>query len=122
KYAADVAGVLAWAEQAAARLAELDDDGRLERLTTEHERLTTELATHAVALTGLRSAAAARLSSAVDAELAGLAMPQARLLVQVGQRGDEKGLLIAEGRRVAFGPHGVDEVEFLLVAHEDAPP
>src|SRR4051812_24287873 len=121
KYAPDVAGVLAWAEQAQARLAELDDDGRLERLTAEHERLTTQLATHAMALTAIRSAAADRLSRAADAELAGLAMPQARLLVQVGQRSDDKGLPIGDGRRVAFGPHGVDEVEFLLVAHEDAP-
>ena len=122
KYAPDVAGVIAWAEQAAARLGELDDDGRLERLTAEHERLTAELGGHAAALTAVRSAAADRLGRAADRELAGLAMAQAKLLVQVGQRDDERGLLLGDGRRVAFGPHGVDEVEFLLVAHENAPP
>src|SRR4051812_43691268 len=122
KYAPDIEGVLAWAEQARARLAELDDDGRLERLAAEHDRLTAELASHAVELTGIRTAAAARLSGAVDAELAGLAMPQARLLVSVAQRPDDRGLLLADGRRVAFAPHGVDDVEFLLVAHADAPP
>ena len=122
KYAPDVAGVLAWAEQASTRLGELDDDGRLERLTAEHERLTAELGGHAAALTALRSIAAERLSRAADTELAGLAMPQAKLLVHVGQRDDERGLVLTDGRRVAFGPHGVDEVEFLLVAHSDAPP
>jgi len=122
KYAPDVEGVLSWAAQAEARLAELDDDGRVERLTAEHERLTGELGRHAGQLTTRRAAAAKALSAAVDVELAGLAMPQARLQVTVGQRPDDHGLLLSDGRRVAFGPHGVDEIEFLLVAHEGAPP
>ena len=122
KYAPDVAGVLAWAEQAATRLAELDDDGRVERLTAQHEQLTAELAEHGAALTACRRAAAEQLSRAVGVELAGLAMPHAKLHVQIGQRLDDRGLRLVDGRRVAFGPSGVDEVEFLLVAHEGAPP
>ena len=122
KYAPDVAGVLAWADEAARRLAELDDDGRVERLTAEHETLTAALAELAAALSSCRDAAADTLSVAVGAELAGLAMPQATLIVHVGQRDDDHGLLLGDGRRVAFGPHGIDEVEFLLVAHQGAPP
>jgi DNA repair protein RecN (Recombination protein N) len=122
KYAPDVDGVLAWAEQAAARLAELDgDDERVDELTAKHAALLAELAEQAGRLSALRVAAAARLERAVAAELAALAMPQARLVVAVDQRPDEHGLDVG-GRRVAFGPHGVDEVELLLVAHADAPP
>jgi DNA repair protein RecN (Recombination protein N) len=121
KYAADVDGVIAWAEQAGQRLADLDDDGRVERLTTEHERLTAELAAEAVTVSLLRSGTAEKFTTAVDAELAGLAMPHAHLQVTVAQRPDEHGLVLPDGRQVAFGPQGVDEVEILLVAHEAAP-
>ncbi|MDQ1747414.1 MAG: repair protein RecN [Frankiaceae bacterium] len=122
KYAPDVDGVLAWAEQAAARLAELDgDDERVDELTAKHTALLADLAEHAGRLSALRTAAAARLEGAVAAELAALAMPQARLVVAVEQRPDDRGLDVS-GRRVAFGPHGVDEVELLLIAHADASP
>jgi DNA repair protein RecN (Recombination protein N) len=122
KYAPDLDGVLAWAEAAAARLAELDDDGRLDRLREEHERLTAELAAHAARLSMLRGTTAQVLMAAVDEELAGLAMPQAHVRVAVTQRDDEHGLAMPDGRRVAFGPHGVDEVEIQLLAHDGAPP
>ena len=121
KYAADVDGVIAWAEQAARRLAELDDDGRVDRLSAEHERLTTQLTVEAERLSTLRAEAAGRLSAAVDVELAGLAMTQAHVEVAVTQRSDEHGLSLSDGRRVAFGPQGVDDVELLLVAHAGAP-
>ena len=121
KYAPDVDGVLAWADQARIRLTDLDDDGRVERLSADHERLTTRLATEATTVSALRTAAGAALATAVDDELAGLAMAQAHVRVVVGQRDDEHGLPLPDGRRVAFGPQGLDEVEFLLVAHPGAP-
>jgi DNA repair protein RecN (Recombination protein N) len=121
KYGVDVEGVLGWAEQAQRRLAELDDDGRVERLTAEHERLTAQLATQAAVLSALRAAAGAALSAAVDEELAGLAMADAHVQVAVGQRDDDHGLALPDGRRVAFGPQGVDDVEILLIAHPGAP-
>ena len=122
KYAPDIDGVLAWAADADNRLAQLDDDGLVEHLAAEHDRLTTQLAAEAVGLSALRTEAARRLAAAVDAELDGLAMSQARLQVVVGQRTDDRGLALPDGRRVAFGPHGIDEVELLLVAHAGAPP
>jgi len=121
KYAPDVDGVLAWAQQAAQRLSELDDDGRVERLTADHDRLTGELAAHALELSALRQRGAEQFSTAVDAELQGLAMPQAHVQVVVGQRPDAHGLVLPDGRQVAFGPHGIDDVEILLVAHAGAP-
>jgi len=119
--------VIAWAEQASARLADLaDDDGRVERLTAEHEALTAQLVADGMKLSQLRADAAATLQAAVAQELAGLAMPHAALEVSVAHRPDPHGLPLpggnpAEGDRVAFGPHGLDDVELRLVAHPGAP-
>ncbi len=122
KYAPDIDGVIAWAAAATARLAELDgDDERVEQLSARHAGLLADVTAKGASLSALRTAAAQRLERAVAGELAALAMPQARLVVAVEQRPDERGIDIG-GRRVAFGSHGVDEVELLLVAHPDAPP
>ena len=47
-------------------------------------------------------------------------MADATLPVIVSQREDPNGLAV-DGARVAFGPSGVDDVEFALVAHSGAP-
>jgi DNA repair protein RecN len=109
KYGGDVAAVLDWAQNAAARLAELEgDDERIEELQREQEELTARLTEHAARLTELRQAAAERFGEAVTAELSALAMPHARVTVAITQS-DE------------FGPHGVDEVELRLSSHPGAP-
>jgi len=122
KYAPDIDGVRAWAETATQRLAELDgDDDRVEQLTARHTDLLDRLTETAQELSTARAAAALRLETAVSAELAALAMPHAAVRVDVRQRDSDSGLQVA-GRRVAFGPSGVDEVELLLIAHAGAPP
>ena len=84
KYAADVDGVLAWADAARERLAGLDtSDEALAALAARRDELAVELAGHAAAVTAARTEAAARLAAGATAELAGLAMPDARLLVAV---------------------------------------
>lgn len=121
KYAADVDGVLAWAEQANRRLAGLDtSEETLAALAARREELGTELAGHAAALTTAREKAAARLGRAVTAELAGLAMPQASIHVAVTQRTAGPAEPHALRGQVA-GPDGVDDVELRLVAHSGAP-
>jgi DNA repair protein RecN (Recombination protein N) len=105
----DLAGVLAWAGQAARRLAELDgDDEAIESLTAEEARLAGAVAEAAGRLTTLRREAAATFAADVTSELAALAMPHARLTVAVTPSAD-------------FGPHGADEVEIRLAAHPGAP-
>ena len=92
-----------------ARLAELDDDpDTLERLTAEREALHTELDDRATTLTTARTKAAVRLGEAVTAELRELALPDARLDVQV-----------AAG---APTMNGRDEVTLLLAPHPGAQP
>jgi DNA repair protein RecN (Recombination protein N) len=126
KYAADVDGVLSWAADASVRLGGIDtSDEAIAALIAERDSLAGTLAEHASALTLARQAAAVRLACAVTAELSGLAMPDARLLVQLGHRdhdsSDGFGLDIG-GRRVQAGPDGVDEVEFRLVPHAGSVP
>ncbi|MBW1600073.1 DNA repair protein RecN [Streptomyces sp. JJ38] len=118
----DIAAVLAWAENGAARLAELDgDDDRIGELTAERDALRAELSRLALLLTQARQDAAKRFADAVTAELAELAMPHARVSFALRRTEDPEGIEV-DGRTVAFGPHGTDEVELLLAPHPGAPP
>jgi DNA repair protein RecN (Recombination protein N) len=124
KYAADIDGVLAWAEQARQRLADLDtSEEALAVLAARRDELAAELARHAAAVTKARTGAARELAEAVTAELDGLAMGQAQLSVAVrpipASSGDEAALTVT-GSRLRAGPDGVDEVELRLASHPQA--
>ncbi|MFE3251622.1 DNA repair protein RecN [Streptomyces sp. NPDC059209] len=122
KYGEDIAAVLAWAQENAARLTELEgDDDRIGELTAEHTTLLGELSGLAQALTDARTEAAARFAEAVTAELASLAMPHARVSFAVSQTEDPDGVEV-DGRPVAYGSSGADEVELLLAPHPGAQP
>ncbi|MFD4873830.1 DNA repair protein RecN [Streptomyces sp. NPDC058420] len=122
KYGEDITAVLAYAEQGASRLTELDgDDERIDELTAERDALRGELGGLAQALTDARTEAAERFAAAVTAELASLAMPHARVSFEIRQTEDPEGVEVG-GRAVAYGPSGVDEVELLLAPHPGAPP
>jgi DNA repair protein RecN (Recombination protein N) len=108
KYADDVDGVIAWAERARERLAELDtSDEVLDELDRERQRLAAQVTELAARLTAARQEAAGRFAEQVTVELAGLAMPHARIEVTVVPR--------------EVGPDGADEVELRLLAHPGAP-
>jgi DNA repair protein RecN (Recombination protein N) len=136
KYGEDVAAVLAWAREAAERLAELDDDGsRLHRLTAQREELVEELGRAAAAVSLARAEAAARFGTQVSAELAELAMPGGRVEAALSQRlapepaagarsedfDPDAAWVVVAGRRLVAGPDGVDEVELRLTPHLGAP-
>ncbi|WP_406405531.1 DNA repair protein RecN [Streptomyces sp. NBC_00879] len=117
-----IAAVLAWSEQGAERLTELDgDDDRIGELAAERDALRSELSGLAQALTDARTEAAARFAEAVTEELASLAMPHARVSFEIRQSEDPEGVEVG-GRSVAYGPSGVDDVELLLAPHPGAPP
>ncbi|HZA83051.1 MAG TPA: DNA repair protein RecN [Actinomycetes bacterium] len=121
KYGDDEAAVLAFADQAAARLAELEGGTlRSEALEAEAAKLRGELAGLGAALTAARRDAADRLGEALRVELADLAMPSARVVVAVEQDPDEAGLEVG-GRRLAATEDGLDRVELQLAAHPGAP-
>ncbi len=125
KYGDTIAEVLAWAEQSATRLLDLDDtDGRIERLREQVASLRTDLATTAAELTTARVAAATTLGEQVSEELTLLAMPDARLTIEVRQHAvgaEAPGALKVGTRWVRFGSSGVDEVELQLAANTGSP-
>jgi DNA repair protein RecN (Recombination protein N) len=126
KYAADVAGVLAWAEEAEQRLAGLDtSEEALSALAARRDELAIQLAERAESITSARQTSAADLAKAVTEELAGLAMAQAVIEVSVVPRTVEPtdAMALRIGKRFLHaGPEGVDDVELRLRAHPGAPP
>ncbi|TSB31399.1 DNA repair protein RecN [Streptomyces benahoarensis] len=125
KYGEDIDAVLVWSQESAARLDELDgDDDRIGELTAERDALRSELGALAQELTAARTAAAGRFAEDVTAELAELAMPHARVSVDIRQTeaAEESDGIEVGGRSVAYGPSGADEVELLLAPHPGAPP
>ena len=126
KYAADIDGVLAWADDARARLEGLDtSDEALAALAAEVEKLAGEVAGHAAAVSAARREAAERFGAAVSAELDGLAMGAASVQMAVAPKEaagrEASDALTVDGRPVVAGPDGVDEVELLLTPHAGAP-
>jgi DNA repair protein RecN (Recombination protein N) len=124
KYADDVDGVIAWADRARTRLADLDtSDEVLEELDRERQRREGEVADLAARLSAARREAAVRFADQVSVELVGLAMPHARVEVAVLPRSPGRGdpTLAVDGHDVGAGPDGADEVELRLTAHPGAP-
>src|SRR5262249_22307251 len=120
KYGETIDEVLAWAEQSAQRLLDLDHtDERIEELRAQRSGLREQLGAAASALSAARTSASARLADEVAAELALLAMPDARVEVAVTQHevADDDGAdggrapLLVDGRHLRFTASGVDEVE-----------
>ena len=130
KYGETIDEVLAWAEQSAARLTDLDGtDDRIASLREQRATRRAELADLAGRLSAVRGAAAARLQEEVTAELTLLAMPHARVEVVVRQHEVAEGdpaegrePLLVGGRRLRFTATGVDDVEILLAANTGSDP
>lgn len=110
KYAPSIDEVIAWASTSRARLTEIQgDDGRIESLQAETESLRTEVLELAGKLSKLRAKAAKELATRVTAELAALAMPDAKFLLEI-----EK---LSEPHR-----HGLDSITMLLQPHAGSSP
>jgi DNA repair protein RecN (Recombination protein N) len=123
KYAADIDGVLRWAQKSRERLAQIDvsEEGiaALERRVGELAR---ELCEAATDLSSVRRKAAKRLAKEVTAELSGLAMGDAQFTIAVATDGaaghdDPATLILPSGELVRAGADGIDQVEFGFAAH-----
>lgn len=109
RFGADTSEVIAHGAAAAVRLTELEtDDSRIAGLELDLSRLIELERELAERLTEARREAAARLGELVTRELSQLAMPDARLLVEVTE--------------APLGRHGTDEVGLLLQPHPGAVP
>ena len=109
KYAPSIDEVLEWAEKARVRFDELQDDStRIETLDAEVVKAEADLQKQAAAISKIRAKAAKDLSARVSAELKALAMADATLVINLEPAGQ-------------LGPHGADEISFLLQPHSGAP-
>lgn len=124
KYAPDIDGVIAWADEARARLDSLDvSEEALTKLAAEVDIAAERVRAAARKLTAARTKAAGKLAAAVSAELGGLAMGKARLEVEVRPvpaGAQDSAPLTVDGAELHAGSSGVDEVEFRLSAHSGA--
>lgn len=124
KYAPDIDGVLAWADDARTKLESLDvSEEALAALAAEVEAGADRVRAAAVKLSEARGAAAGELAAAVSEELSGLAMGKARLEVEVRPvpaGPQDSAPLLIDGTELHAGPAGVDEVELRLAAHSGA--
>lgn len=110
KYAPSIDEVISWAEEARTRLEQLGgDDSRIEQLEVEVVELEHRVASLAADLSESRRKAAKKLSTQVSAELKALAMPDAKLVIDVTEL-DEP------------GAYGQDAISMLLAPHAGAAP
>lgn len=108
KYAPSVDEVIAWRDAAEKRLASIDTSSEaLEALKKQVMAAEKTMVDHGTALTQARKEAASALGAAVTTELQGLAMPKARIIVDV--------------RTAKYSKHGADEVELLLAPNASSP-
>jgi len=108
RYGPGLDDVLAWAEEAAQRHAELSSsDDRIAELEQEADELRARHADVAAALTAARTEAAGRLGERVTDELSRLAMGDAVVTVEVSP--------------APPGPTGADSVAIVLAANPGAP-
>jgi DNA repair protein RecN (Recombination protein N) len=109
RYGPSLDEVIDYLESGSTRLLELDNDAdRIELLGAEVDAGLARVHDLAAGLTELRRAAAARLQDAVSGELRALAMPDARLTIEI----DERELTLT----------GHDQVTILLQPHPGAEP
>lgn len=104
RYGPSLAEVLSWAEEARQEVARYDlDDSSLDELNARIDELDATVTTLANRLSDERRAAATRLSEAVEAELAALALTHAKLTIEITD--DE------------LSAHGADRIRFLFAAN-----
>ncbi|MDL9946733.1 DNA repair protein RecN [Gordonia sp. ABSL11-1] len=124
KYAPDIDGVIAWRTSAESRLAEIDDPHRsITELENAASAAREKVQEEATKLHKRRATAAKSMATKVSAELAGLAMGDALLAVEVGldpATDDDRLAIDLDGRNAHAGADGADRVEFALLAHKGA--
>jgi DNA repair protein RecN (Recombination protein N) len=131
KYGDSIEEVLAYAEKAVVELDAIShSEERIAELEQGEDRLLREIGRTGSVLSGERRAAAARMATAVEQELADLRMTGARFGVDISWRPDPDGAVVApttsvpesgQAERVAFDATGLDQVEFLISPNPGEP-
>jgi len=115
KYGGSLEAALAHADEARAQLEAIAHAGeRIQELEIQLAAHMALLVEHGMALSQQRAAAARQLGQAVEAELTDLRMAGARFAVDMQFEPDSQGVVLPDGRQVAFDDTGFDRVEFLI--------
>ncbi|MDT0201548.1 DNA repair protein RecN [Nocardioides sp. AE5] len=135
KYGETIDDVLAWSQEASRKLLDLDGtDDRVSELRSRRTGLRARLSEAGAALSDARAEAAQQLAELVSDELTGLAMPHARVTIEVRrmvadapeedpEHSDAPGAPLRIGKEwVRHTASGIDEVEILLAANAGADP
>lgn len=121
KYGGEIAGILAFREEATAELAQLDRaEEHLEELELAKKKALEKAAAAARKLSKKRRAIADELGKRISDELSSLGMGGARIEVQVEQLDEKRGELVVDGARLS--ETGIDRVEFLIAPNKGETP
>lgn len=115
KYGETIEAILKFAKQAQIQFDEISSSAeRLAELEQKKEDLFASMGQAGWALTQARQAAAQALERQVENELQDLQMPGARFQVDIRQQSDPEGVPLPDGSRLAFYPHGLEKIEFMI--------
>jgi DNA repair protein RecN (Recombination protein N) len=114
KYGPGIERLLAHAEAARRELDAISHaEERLTQLAQARQALLGKLGEQGAALSQARRAAGQDLALAIEAELQDLHMAGAKFGVQISWKDQADGAPV-DGRQVAYGPYGLDQVEFMI--------
>jgi DNA repair protein RecN (Recombination protein N) len=131
KYGATTEEIVAYGDSAATELDQLTHrEERAAALHDDERRLRERIGERATALSHARQRAAANLAAAMERELDELHMKRAGFRVAFQHTPDDAGVparpgegavVSGEAQRYAFGPTGIDRVEFLIAPNQGEP-
>ena len=121
QYEDPAAELISRADADAKLLAQLQDgDGAVAELEKRKAIISEDLGKSANKLTVLRKVVAEKLSIESSNEIKALAMPNAKLIIEISPTSAELSVLFA-GELLPCGSFGSDDATFLLIAHPGAP-
>ncbi|GIP32284.1 DNA repair protein RecN [Paenibacillus sp. J2TS4] len=121
KYGPTTTEILAYMEQIQQELELLENkDEAMQKLQKQLAEQLEQLISYARELSSLRKKAADKLASSIERELQELHMERTRMAIRLEPLHDPQGPSV-EGQTVKIGPHGMDQVEFLISANPGEP-
>lgn len=115
KYGPNIPAILEFAAKASAQLDDITHaEERIAELEAQQAVLLTELGKRGQTLTAARRKAAQQMGRAIETELNDLRMAGARFEVDFQLAQDPNGVTLDDGSKVAFGPQGLETVQFLI--------
>jgi DNA repair protein RecN (Recombination protein N) len=121
RYGATIEAVLDHCEQARTELESIEhSEERLEELRAEEDKLLHYIGEMSKKISDFRQQFGTKLSERVISELDDLRMAATRFEVGIYHEDDPEGCFVGD-QRLAFGPTGIDQVEFMMSANPGEP-